>query len=161
MITILAIDPGYDRLGWAVVSVDDRKLLLRAYNCIVTDRAKNLAERIQQITTELEEIIASQQPQELAIETLIFARNTTTALKVSEVRGAIIATANTHNLVIHQYNPGTIKLAIAGHGKADKRAVDKMLRLLIPDIGKVLHDDTMDAIAIAVTHALAVHHLQL
>ncbi|OGJ16603.1 MAG: crossover junction endodeoxyribonuclease RuvC [Candidatus Pacebacteria bacterium RIFCSPHIGHO2_01_FULL_46_16] len=161
MTTIIAIDPGYDRLGWTVVTVDQRKLQLLAYDCIITDRTHNLVQRMSAITAELTALIEQYRPDELAIETLFFARNTTTALKVSEIRGAVIATAIAHNIAVAQYNPMTIKQSVTGHGKADKRGVSKMLRLLFPEIGQVAHDDTMDAIAVAVTHALTAHQIQL
>lgn len=161
MTTILGIDPGYDRLGWAIASISDRKMSLQKYDCIVTNRKQSFLERMNDITAQLEKIIKTYQPSELAIETLVFARNTTTALKVSEIRGSVITTATAHNIETFQYNPMTIKQSVTGYGKADKQGMNKMIRLLLPDIDTVAHDDTMDAIAVALTHALTVHQLQL
>lgn len=161
MTTILGIDPGYDRLGWAIATIQQRKMSLVAYDCIVTDKTQDFLQRMGAITAELESIIAKYQPNELAIETLIFARNATTALKVSEIRGSVITTATGHKIAVSQYNPTTIKQSVTGYGKADKQALNKMLRLLFPKIGKVSHDDTMDAIAVTLTHALTLHQIQL
>jgi len=161
MTTIIGIDPGYDRLGWAVARVEKRTFSLSAYDCIVTDRSQEIVQRMAAIASQLAAIIALHQPNELAIETLFFSRNTTTALKVSEIRGLVITTAIHNALSVAQYNPMTIKQSVTGSGKADKQGVNKMLRLLLPDIGTIAHDDTMDAIAVALTHALAVHQIQL
>ncbi|MDA1079298.1 MAG: crossover junction endodeoxyribonuclease RuvC [bacterium] len=161
MTTILGIDPGYDRLGWAVAAIEQKKMSLLAYDCIVTDKTQDFLQRMGAITLDLESIFAKYKPSELAIETLVFARNTTTALKVSEIRGSIITTAAAHNIKSFQYNPMTIKLSVTGYGRADKQGISKMLRMLFPEIEQVAHDDTMDAIAVVITHALAVHQIQL
>jgi len=151
---VLAIDPGYDRLGWAAGVCAGRKIELLEFGSITTNKKSSLALRYGQLQDELQKVLNKHSPQELAIETLIFSKNVTTALKVSESRGVCLACCVQAGLSIFEYNPMTIKSVAAGFGSADKKAVEKMIRLqfkLPPD----LLDDTVDAIAILLTHSLA------
>lgn len=152
--SILAIDPGYDRVGWAVGSKNksDKTIF---YGIIQTDKKASVFNRYQQIQTELQAIIDQHRPTELAIEQLYFSKNTSTALRVSEARGVIIATCLLNGLTVSEYNPGSIKLAVTGHGQADKRAVEKMVRLELKLTEDHLLDDTIDALALFLTHKYA------
>jgi crossover junction endodeoxyribonuclease RuvC len=155
-ITILGIDPGYDRLGWAILTSKGSKQTVLSYNCIQTDKKASIFSRYQQITSELTTVLETYQPQELAIENLYFSKNTTTALRVSEARGVIIGLCIKNNLTVFEYNPVTIKQTVTGHGQADKKAVEKMtlLQLGIKNDQKVV-DDAIDALAIALTHSVS------
>ncbi len=151
--TVLAIDPGYDRLGWAVGSIRKRDVEPLAYDCITTDRSQDRFTRFQTIATELQSVIEEYQPSVLAIEQLFFSKNTTTALKVAEARGVIFHLCGGHGMEIVEYNPGHIKEAVTGHGRADKKAVEKMVRAQLELTEKTLLDDTLDALAVLITHA--------
>lgn len=150
---VLAIDPGFDRVGWAVAAADSvHQISIKDFGCITTDRQHKLARRYQTISQEVESIIQQYQPVELAIEQIFFAKSTTTALKVSEARGVILATAIRYGLKIWEYSPPQIKLAVTGNGKADKAAMAKMLRLQLNLTGP-LQDDAADALGLIITHA--------
>lgn len=151
---ILGIDPGFDRIGWAIGQKQNGKIVISACDCIVTKRAETLPERYQAIEHELNQIIEQHHPTELAIEKLFFARNTTTALQVSEARGVILSCAIRHGLVIEEHHPNTIKLTVTGVGNADKTAVEKMVRLQVTLPPIKLIDDTIDAIAAVMTHLI-------
>ncbi|HYD35480.1 MAG TPA: crossover junction endodeoxyribonuclease RuvC [Vitreimonas sp.] len=153
MSTVLAIDPGYDRLGWAVAKVATTKIELLQYGLLQTKKTQSRWERYQEVITLLSELMTSYQPTELAIETLFFSKNTTSAMQVSEVRGLIFAEALKNHLTIFEYNPMTIKQAVTGTGKADKRAVEKMVRLQLKLSEVKLVDDTLDALAVLITHS--------
>ena len=155
---VLAIDPGFDRLGWAVGEVKNRKVTVIGYGCIQTDKKVELFKRYSQIIEDLGLIINSHHPQVLAIEELFFSKNTKTAMKVSEVRGVIIAQMLAANIVVFEYHPNTIKQAIAGDGHADKSAVDKMVRLQLKIGNEKIIDDTIDALAILLTHTVTAQY---
>jgi crossover junction endodeoxyribonuclease RuvC len=158
---IIGIDPGYDRIGWAVGKpISEHGLTLQAMGCIQTNSKHSLIERYQQLDQELSLILKKYQPTQAAIETLYFSKNQKTALHVSEARGIIISTLFRTQVEIFEYNPVQIKQAVTGYGHADKAAIAKMitLRLGLHQSGKEL-DDTLDAVAIALTHALHwTHH---
>ncbi len=152
--TILGIDPGYDRLGWAVAAHDQAQWQNINLGCITTDRSKSMTERYQQLESGLQKIIDQYQPTQAAVETLFFANNTTTALKVAEARGIILAVLMRNKITISQYNPMHIKETVTGNGRADKKAMKKMINLefdLPPSEKKVL-DDAIDALGAVLTH---------
>jgi len=147
---ILAIDPGYDRLGIAVVEGDPSKPTLVWSTCILPKKGpaeKRLAEVSCAITTALEMYA----PDALGIETLFFSSNKKTALGVAEARGAILAVAGMASLPVIECTPQQVKLAVTGHGGADKKSVAQMIpRLLFLPLKKRF-DDEIDAIAVGIT----------
>lgn len=152
-VIILAIDPGYDRCGWAILSSVSHVL---QYGCIITKKEEDFFHRLNQVISELKELIDQYSPKELAIETLFFSKNQKTAMRVSETRGAIIGLSLSAGMEITEYSPVQIKSSVTGNGKADKKAVEKMVRLQlhIPLTEKLL-DDTLDAIGIGLTHQVS------
>jgi len=151
---ILGIDPGYDRLGWSINTVISSKLKLVALGCIQTNKKDNIFLRYQQIQKELKAILNKYQPSELAIETLFFSSNKKTALRVSESRGVVIATCLDSKLKVFEYSPNEIKLAVTGYGSADKRAIEKMVKMQVQTSFKNQIDDAIDAVAVGMTHFL-------
>lgn len=151
---IISFDPGFDRLGWAVGKKSGQKFVLEACGCIQTDKKSSILDRYQELITDLEELIAKFSPGEAALETVFFSKNKTTAMKISEVRGILMTILLQNKILIHQYNPQQIKLTVTGNGSADKKAMQKMV-LLQTNLGsqKIL-DDTIDAIAVGMTHAI-------
>lgn len=152
---IIGIDPGYDRLGWAVAQKNSGAWHIFDQGCIVTDRQKEIEDRFQQILDELTAIIQRYQPQEAAVETLFWFKNQSSAMKVSEARGLIIANLLDAGIKISQYTPLQIKQAITGYGRADKKAVEKMVRLELAidqNEAKNIIDDTFDALALVICH---------
>lgn len=150
---VMGIDPGYDRLGWAVGSTASRKLQLIDHGSIQTDKNDSILVRYQVILSQLGQLIAKYQPDQVAIEELYFSTNKKTALRVSEVRGVILALFLQNNIAVFEYHPQSIKLAVTGHGKADKSAMAKQLQLEL-GVDPKLIDDELDAIAISLTHVL-------
>lgn len=151
---ILGIDPGYDRVGWAVGRGTGPQPIILCFGCIQTPQKISLSQRYQLIDHQLSEVISIHQPQELAIETLYYSKNKKTALQVSEARGVILSCATRHHLHIFEYAPNQIKLAVTGYGHADKKAVEKMVRLQLTISEEKIIDDVIDALAIVLTHAV-------
>lgn len=149
---VLAIDPGYGRCGVAVLERIGGKDVLHYSNCIETSAETAFEERLSQVFEECERLVRMHAPDCLAIEKLFFSANRVTAMKVAEVRGAILSLAGSRALSVHEYTPGEVKSATAGHGGADKKTMARMIRLLVKIEKPIRHDDEYDAIAIGLTH---------
>lgn len=150
---IIAIDPGYERLGIAVIEKKPRdKEILLYSNCFKTSSKLTHAERLKLILEEMKKVINTYQPERLAIETLFFSTNQKTALLVAEARGVIIATSAAAGLEIFEFNPNSIKLAVTGSGSSDKNHIIKMIPLLIKIEKTIQHDDEYDAIACGIAY---------
>ncbi len=151
---LLAIDPGYDRVGIAILeknpSLHNGRETVVFSTCVQTDKTLDFYGRMKQVTKALEYIIAEYQPTVLVIEELYFAKNTQTAMRVSEARGIIAGVCMNHDIRVHEIHPNRVKIAITGHGSSNKADILWMLpKLVTIDTDKKL-DDELDAIAMGV-----------
>jgi len=149
---ILAIDPGFERVGIAIIE----KTFLKKDSLVYSDCFKTKANipfplRLKNIGLELEKIIKKYNPKVLAIEKLYFTTNQKTVMGVSEARGVMVYVAAKNNLSIYEYTPPQIKVAVTGYGKASKENVMSMVPKLIDIKNKINSDDELDAIAIGLT----------
>ena len=150
---ILGIDPGFGRMGYAIVAAAGSDLRLLICNAIMTPAALTYPQRLQRVYEELGEVIDQYRPAEAAIESLFFGKNVTTAIAVAQARGVAILILAQRELSIAEYTPSAVKLAVTGYGAARKEQVGFM-------VGQWLHlsaipepDDAADAAAIAICHA--------
>lgn len=151
---LMGIDPGFDRVGWAIGKVNARyEVEPLGYGLIQTNKSDDIFVRYAQIQRELLEVLKTYQPTSAGLETLFFSKNTKTALRVSEARGLIIGTLLKYNCMVSEYNPVQVKQAVTGYGQADKAAVEKMVRLQLKISEPKIMDDTMDALALLLTHS--------
>jgi crossover junction endodeoxyribonuclease RuvC len=149
---IISIDPGYERLGIAILEKNPREKEILLYSdCFKTSAKLSQSERLGLIGTEIERVIAEYQPQALAIETLFFSTNTRTAMTVAEARGVILQSAARAGMKVFEYGPGQIKVAVTGYGKSDKTQIISMIPRLIKISKEIKHDDEYDAIAVGLT----------
>jgi crossover junction endodeoxyribonuclease RuvC len=150
---ILGIDPGFDRCGWAILEIDGQKEQALAFDTLTPGRKLEKMERFKLLWQQLDNIFLEYHPDSIALESLYFSRNVSTALPVSEVRGLIMALAFQHKIPLEEYKPSQIKLSVTGYGNADKHQVTLMVTKLLrlEKIPKI--DDTGDALAVALTHA--------
>jgi len=148
---IIGIDPGYDRVGWAIGLKENNHWQILEYGCVQTNKKASLMDRYQQIIEELETAIKKHQPEEAAIESLFWFRNKTTALHVSEARGLVITLFLQNKIKISEYTPLQIKQSLTGYGRADKKAVEKMVRTEL-NLKENIIDDTIDALALVICH---------
>ncbi|HZD43151.1 MAG TPA: crossover junction endodeoxyribonuclease RuvC [Methanomicrobiales archaeon] len=150
---VIGIDPGLARLGYGLIRVGGGAVEAVAYGCIETSgKEMRTSQRLLQIHTELEKILDDYRPDELAIEKLFFARNTTSAMNVSEVRGIVLLDAEKRSIPITEYTPNQVKQAITGSGKADKHQMQEMIKRLLRLEKVPRPDDTADALSIALCH---------
>jgi crossover junction endodeoxyribonuclease RuvC len=148
---ILGIDPGYERLGIAVVEKQNGKEILLHSECFQTSAKTPFNERLGLLGEKIREIIKEYEPDALSIETLMFNTNQKTAINVAEARGVVIYEAVRKNLSVFEYSPLQIKIAITGYGRSDKTQVTEMVKRLISIPKKDAKDDEYDAIACALT----------
>ncbi len=150
---ILSIDPGYERLGIAVIEKNpsDKRERLLYSDCFKTDKKLPFPERLVMIGQEIGRLLTKYRPEALAIETLFFNTNQTTAMKVSEARGVVIFQCAQAGLTISEFTPLEIKIAISGYGRGDKKQITAMVEKLIEISEPIKHDDEYDAIAVGLT----------
>jgi len=152
---ILGIDPGYGRVGVGIIegSRDTWKIL--HYECIETNPKASFIERLSDIEVQLRAIVQKYVPTHAAVEQLFFSKNTTTALKVSEARGAICLLLHQQGLPIIEIGPGEVKQYITGYGNANKSQVQTMVAMSLGLKNKKIQDDAADALAIALSCGLS------
>jgi crossover junction endodeoxyribonuclease RuvC len=156
---IIGIDPGYERMGIAIIEKHNNQETVIYSDCIRTSATLSLPERLVIIGTALDKILTTYQPDQAAIEALYFAKNTTTAMKVAEARGVIQYVISARSIPLVEYHPNTIKIAITGYGNASKDAIASMIpRLVTYDVSKKI-DDELDALAVALTHSAHTNHV--
>ena len=153
---VLAIDPGYGRIGFAVLCKEGGKTTILFSECFETGKEVLFEDRLIQIGDRLRGIMREYQPSCASIERLFFSKNKKTALQTAEVRGMCIFTAKDYGLTVVEYTPNQIKNAITGNSNAAKRDVIRMVPRLVDLDDKKRHDDEYDAIAIAITHLVSV-----
>jgi len=145
---ILGIDPGTSRVGYGIISDKPQLKLLDAGILKITanDNTKRLLETKKQIRI----LIKRFKPGVMAIEKLYFMRNQKTAMSVAEARGVVLLCAAESKLKIKEFGPNEIKAGITGYGLSDKKAVLKMVRLILKEPGLKAVDDASDALAAAI-----------
>ncbi len=146
---VLAVDPGYDRLGLAVVEGDPSKPVLVWSDTVLPSKGLKEA-RLACVFEAVQEAIATHSPTVLALETLFFTKNQTTGIGVAEARGAVLSAAGLANVPVLEFSPQQVKLAVTGYGNADKKAVMLMVPKLISLPEKRRLDDEFDAIALGI-----------
>ena len=148
---VLAFDPGYERLGVAVIEKKNGKEILLHSECVRTSAKSDFSIRLKELGAAAEALIKKWKPDAVALEDLFFEKNAKTAMQVAEVRGALIYIAAARGIKIYSYTPGEVKVAVTGYGGSDKRAIAAMVpKLLRLSEGKRL-DDELDAIAVGIT----------
>lgn len=152
-IRVIAVDPGYERLGIAIIEKSGgAKEELVFSECFKTSAKLSHEKRLALLGQEIKKVIEKYEPTDMAIEELFFSGNQKTAMKVSEARGVIIYEASLKNLNVYEYKPMEIKIAVTGYGKSTKNQVIAMVKRLIKTPEKTKIDDEFDAIATGLTH---------
>jgi crossover junction endodeoxyribonuclease RuvC len=150
---IIGIDPGTGILGFGVIESDGQKNQLVDAGVIRTPVKEDDAVRLQTIFEELSDIIAYTKPAEMAVEKLFFAQNVTTAMTVAQARGVVLLAGQQAGLTIAEYTPLQIKQSLTGYGRAEKKQMQEMVRVLLGLKEVPQPDDCADALAAALVHA--------
>ena len=151
---IIGIDPGTGILGFGIIDVDKGNTQLVDAGVIRTPVKEDDAVRLQTIFEELSDIIAQDKPEIMVIEKLFFAQNVTTAMSVAQARGVVLLAGKQADLEIKEYTPLQIKQAMTGYGRADKKQIQEMVRVMLHLKAAPQPDDCADALAAAITHSM-------
>lgn len=149
-VRILGLDPGFGRVGWALLDAVGQMLKVVAFGCWETKKGEDFAARLMDIAEKLRAIIKKNKPDAVALEELFFFKNLKTAIPVAQARGAMILVAKENNLPLVELTPLEVKQAISGYGRADKSQVRKMVQLILKLKEVPRSDDAADALAVAI-----------
>lgn len=150
---IISIDPGYERLGVAIIEKEKNKREELIFSeCFKTSSKLPHSERLALIGNRIKEIIKKYKPEQIATEKLFFSGNQKTAMLVAEARGVILYAGKSSGLKVFEYTPNEVKIAVTGYGRSEKRQIIDMVKKLIDVKKSKESDDEFDAIAIGLTH---------
>ena len=152
---IIGIDPGTGILGFGVIDVEKGKPTLVDAGVVRTPPHQPLDERLEEIYNCLCDIITETKPKIMVVEKLFFAQNVTTAISVSHARGVAMLAGKLAGLEIVEYTPLQIKQALTGYGRADKKQMQEMVKVILGLKTVPQPDDCADALAAALMHATA------
>ncbi len=150
---ILGIDPGYAIVGWGLIECQGNHFTTLNYGAITTDAGVEFTRRLEEIYNDMTTLLETYRPDALAIEKLFFNTNTTTAIMVAEARGCILLAARKAGVPVYEYTPLQVKQAVTGYGRAEKRQIQEMTKVLLNLTAVPKPDDTADALALAICHA--------
>jgi len=153
-VRILGIDPGTGILGFGVIDVEKGRAELVDAGVIRTPAKEDNAVRLQTIFDELSGVIKETKPTEMSVEKLFFAQNVTTAMTVAQARGVVLLCGKQAGLNIYEYTPLQIKQALTGYGRAEKKQIQEMVRVILQLKAIPEPDDCADALAAAITHSM-------
>lgn len=148
---VLGIDPGYAIVGWGVLEHEAGRFAPVDFGAVCTEAGEPFENRLQQVYEGVSQIIRTHKPQALAIEKLFYQHNQTTVIGVAEARGVILLAAAQAGIPIFEYTPMQVKQAVTGYGKATKKQMQEMTRMLLHLNAVPKPDDTADALALAIT----------
>ncbi len=149
---IIGIDPGTAICGYSVLDYIGNKFTLLDYGVVTTPANSDLEKRLYTIYQELKELIEKHQPQFLAVEELFFNTNAKTALSVGHARGVILLLGAMMGLEVFSYTPLQVKQSVVGYGRAEKKQIQEMVKLILNMEKIPKPDDAADAIAVAICH---------
>jgi crossover junction endodeoxyribonuclease RuvC len=145
----LGIDPGSRRIGYGIVDAQNGAVKYIAAG-IFDIKTKDDVSALEETKTEIDRLIKQYQPEVVAIEKIFFAKNQKTAIAVAQARGVVLLATKERGVRIKEYTPNEVKLGVTGYGFADKKAVLKMVRLILGKKDLKVIDDASDALALAI-----------
>jgi len=151
-VKVLGIDPGSQTLGWGIVEGIGLKYQGIAYGTVKSSPREAFSKRLLKIGDGIEEVIEKFDPDILSIEEAFYAKNVKVALKLGQVRGAVLLIGEKAGLEISEYSPKTIKQTVVGYGNAEKSQIQEMVRILLKLSKTPEPHDAADALAIAICH---------
>lgn len=163
MTTILGIDPGTKVMGWGVIrdksGADNAELV--AYGVFKASEKLTLSARLKIIFADLEKVIKSYRPDEMAIEEPFIAENPRTALMVGRAQGIVLLAAGRSNIPAFQYTPALIRQRVTSFGGSDKVQVQEAIKLQLNLAERPEPADASDALAVALCHLQESHLRQI
>jgi crossover junction endodeoxyribonuclease RuvC len=157
MTIVLGLDPGTRHFGWGVVERRGTRIVHLAHGIAHTDETSSIAVRLVLIERALVEVLRVHRPAEASVETIFFAKDAQAAAKLGHARGVALLVCARAGVEVHEYAPARVKLAVAGHGRAQKAQVAQMVRVVLGLKAAPL-GDAADALALAIAH---LQHIRL
>lgn len=151
---VLSIDPAVRNTGYAVLEGDPRKPVVLAFDVISIPKSIPQSAALAAVRTHLANIIQKFQPDEVAVEGIIYVQSHQTAIAMGAARAAAMIAAADHGLKMYEYSPKKVKMAVVGRGTADKSQVAFMVRALL-GLAETPPPDAADALAIGMAHLQA------
>jgi crossover junction endodeoxyribonuclease RuvC len=158
---IIGVDPGSVVVGYSIIEKHkDKTLEVIDFGCIITDKFFTTGERLKKIHKEVLKLIERHKPDVMGIETLFFFKNLKTVMPVSQTKGVILLAAAEKKLLVYEFTPLQMKMAISGYGRAEKKQVQAMIKETVNisnfDLKKNNRkkDDAFDAIGMAICAAI-------
>jgi crossover junction endodeoxyribonuclease RuvC len=155
---VLGIDPGYAIVGWGVLEYQGNRFAPVDFGAVTTEAGVPFEQRLKTVYEGVRGVIEQYRPEALAIEQLFYQHNQTTVIGVAEARGVILLAAAEAGLEICEYTPMQVKIAVTGYGKAVKKQVQEMTRVMLHLEKVPKPDDTADALAMAITYCHTSHN---
>jgi crossover junction endodeoxyribonuclease RuvC len=149
---VFGIDPGSERTGYGCVETDGRRHRLVTCGAITASAGDSFPSRLARIHRELRARLSECRPACVVVENLFYASNARSALKLGHARGVAILAAVEAGCDVLEYTPAEIKRAVVGYGRADKRQVQQMIKLLLGLDRVPTPHDAADALAVAICH---------
>lgn len=150
---ILGIDPGIATVGYGVIEYEKNRFRTLAAGAIETPAGIDVEDRLEMIFDDMRELIETYRPDEMSVEELFFNTNQKTAVGVAEARGVILLAARKKGIPIAEYTPLQVKQSVVGYGRAEKKQVQEMVKIILGLSCIPKPDDAADALALAVCHA--------
>ncbi|MDO5715862.1 MAG: crossover junction endodeoxyribonuclease RuvC [Tissierellia bacterium] len=153
---ILGIDPGLAIIGYGIIDLEGNSYRVKDYGAIKTSSKTPFPQRLEEIYSQMGQIIKKFDPDDIAFEELFFNKNVKTAITVAQARGVEVLAAKLYKKEIFEYTPLQIKQATVGYGRAEKKQVQEMVKIILnlQEIPKP--DDVSDALAVAITHGSSI-----
>jgi crossover junction endodeoxyribonuclease RuvC len=151
MTIVLGLDPGTRHFGWGVVDRRGTRLVHVAHGIVHTDETAAIALRLVTIEAALIEVVRVHKPVEASVEAIFFAKDAQAAAKLGHARGVALLVCARASVEVHEYAPARVKLAVAGHGRAEKAQVAQMVRVVL-GLKVAPEGDAADALALAIAH---------
>lgn len=152
---ILGIDPGYAIVGWGVIEYMSNRFTVIDYGAVTTEAGTPFNDRLKAVYDGIDSIMKRYSPEALSIEKLFYNTNAKTVIDVAQARGVINLAAVQNNIPIFEYTPLQVKQSVVGYGRAEKKQVQEMTRVILKLAKIPKPDDTADALAMAICHAHA------
>ncbi len=153
LMLILGVDPGTAITGYGLLEQNGNQLTARRFGVLKTSSDSSLSERLKEIYNNIIDLVIEYKPEVMAVEELFFNKNSRTALAVGQARGVIMLASAMQGVKVAEYTPLQVKMAVVGYGRAEKRQVQEMVRVLLRLDSVPKPDDAADALAIAICHA--------
>lgn len=152
MIRILGIDPGLAHTGYGIIQIHSGKYRYLTHGVITTPSSESTGKRLAAVYRTIRDLVEEYTPTEAGIEALFFARNITSALPVAQAKGVILLALEEGNIPCREYPPQAIKQAVVGRGRADKKQVQDLVRIILGLNNLTIPDHASDALGAAICH---------